>query len=305
MRFSVALQYGKGGCGERLPGARKAAIITAEPLNENARFFMCLILFALASHPRFPLIVAANRDERYQRPSRSLQWWPEVSKEAPQLLAGLDLEAGGTWLGITRSGRFAAITNVREGVPRESWQRSRGELTRNFLLGDSSPAAYAALAYAQGEHYAGFNLLVGDGQSFYYCSNRGEAPRRLEPGIYGLSNDSLDTAWPKVVSGKIALRHTLTATTPTADDLLQILADTHVPDDAELPDTGVGAEIERLLATSFIASADYGTRASTALLIDSVGTVDIVEQNFLSGGVRGERLGYRWQIQPNMESSNP
>lgn len=258
---------------------------------------MCLILFALASHPRFPLIVAANRDEQYERPSRPLQWWPEVSKETPHLLAGLDLEAGGTWLGLTRSGRFAAITNVREGVPRESWQRSRGELTRNFLQGDSSPAAYAALAHAQGEHYAGFNLLVGDAHAFYYCSNRGEAPRRLSPGIYGLSNDSLDTAWPKVVSGKIALRQSLAMGTPTTDDLLQILADTHVPDAAELPDTGVGAEIERLLATSFIASADYGTRASTALLLDSAGEVEMVEQNFLSGGVRGERLRYQFQLQ--------
>lgn len=253
---------------------------------------MCLILFALASHPRYPLIVAANRDELYARPSQPMQWWSET----PQVLAGLDLEAGGTWLGMTRSGRFAAVTNVREGVPRESWQRSRGDLTRNFLLGDDSPAAYAALAHTQGEHYAGFNLLVGDTQALYYCSNRGEGPRRLSPGIYGLSNDSLDTAWPKVRTGKIALQQALVAATPTTDDLLQILADTHVPTDAELPDTGVGAVLERLLATSFIASPDYGTRASTALLIDNSGEVEIVEQNFLSGGVRGEQLRYQFQL---------
>ena len=253
---------------------------------------MCLILFALAAHPRFPLIVAANRDELYARPSQPLHWWTE----APRVLAGLDLEAGGTWLGMTRSGRFAAVTNVREGVPRESWQRSRGDLTRNFLLGDDSPAAYAALAHTQGEHYAGFNLLVGDTQALYYCSNRGEGPRRLSPGIYGLSNDSLDTAWPKVRTGKIALQQALAAATPTSDDLLQILADTHVPADTELPDTGVGAVLERLLATSFIASPDYGTRASTALLVDNTGETEMVEQNFSSGGVCGERLHHRFQL---------
>ncbi len=254
---------------------------------------MCLILFAIDAHLRFPLLVAANRDERYTRPSRPMQWW----QDAPQLLAGQDLEAGGTWLGITRAGRFAAITNVREGVPRESWQRSRGELTREFLLGDANPADYAAAAHRSGEHYAGFNLLIGDGNEFYYCSNRGQAPRRLGAGIYGLSNDNLDSAWPKVRSGKLALQQLLHNPEPRADELLQILADTHQPDDRELPDTGVGLMLERVLASRFIATDNYGTCASTALLVADDGHVEAVEQNFRSGGETADRFRYHWQLQ--------
>ncbi|MDB6062423.1 MAG: hypothetical protein JWM78_2526 [Verrucomicrobiaceae bacterium] len=269
---------------------------------------MCLILFAIDSHPALPLVVAANRDERYARPTQPLQWWAD----APQLLAGKDLEAGGTWLGITRNGRFAAITNVREGVRREQWQRSRGELTRDFLLGDMTAADFADYAYAQSEHFAGFNLLLGDltpGASLaadlapqarggvYYCSNRSQPPRRLPAGVYGLSNDSLDSAWPKVVSGKFALKQLLNAGTPSTDDLLQILTDTHQPADSELPDTGVGLLLERLLASAFIATDEYGTRASTALLVARDGRVDIAEQNFRSGGVAAELFRYHWQLE--------
>lgn len=254
---------------------------------------MCLILFAIDSHPRFPLIVAANRDERYARPSRPLQWWPEAS----DLLAGKDLEAGGTWLGIARNGRFAAITNMREGVQRENWQRSRGELTRDFLLEDSSPADYATLAHAQGEHYAGFNLLVGDTQGLYYCSNRRELPRRLPAGVYGLSNDSLDTPWPKLVSGRAELRELLQSA-PSTEALLRILADTRHPADDELPDTGVGIALERIFATRFIATEHYGTRASTVLLVDSTGNAEIVEQNFGSNGMVGDKFHYQWHLKP-------
>ena len=209
---------------------------------------MCLIVFAIDSHPRYPFVLAANRDEFYARPTQPLQVWPD----APHVLAGRDLEAGGTWLGITRNRRFAAITNVREGVQRTAAQRSRGELTRDFLLGKQSAAQYAQLAYADGEHYAGFNLLLGDGASIYYCSNRGETPRALDRGIYGLSNDSLDTQWPKVVGSKTELRELLERE-PSPAALLRILADTHRPPDSELPDTGVGLDLERKFSTRFIA----------------------------------------------------
>lgn len=250
---------------------------------------MCLILFAIASHSRFPLIVAANRDERYARPTRPLGWWPE----APQLLAGQDMEAGGTWLGLTRGGRFAAITNVREGVQREEWQRSRGELTRDFLLGDASAADFAMQAYARRHDYAGFNLLIGDCDGVHYFSNRGEAPRRLAAGVYGLSNDNLDSAWPKVINGKLALADVLKNSHPTSQELLHLLADTQSPSDAELPNTGVGIVLERVLASAFIATDLYGTRASTVLLVDRSGNADIVEQNFSSGGAVAQRLEFR------------
>lgn len=254
---------------------------------------MCLIVFAIDSHPRYPLILAANRDEFYARPTQSLHVWPD----APNVIAGRDLEAGGTWLGLTRNGRFAAITNVREGVRRTATQRSRGELTRNFLLSNQSAADYAAQVYRDGEHYAGFNLLLGDGKAIYYCSNRGETPRALGAGVYGLSNDSLDTPWPKVIGSKAELR-SLLIHEPTAAALLQILADTRKPLDTELPDTGVGLELERKFSSRFIASDEYGTRASTALLIDRNNNIEISEQNFGSGGAPiGELITQHWIIQ--------
>lgn len=262
---------------------------------------MCLIVFAIASHPRFPFVLAANRDEFYARPAQPLHAWPD----APQVLAGRDLEAGGTWLGMTRNGRFAAITNVREGAQRSAMQRSRGELTRNFLLGTQSPSAYARQAHDEGAHYAGFNLLIGDGASIYYCSNRGDAPRALGSGIYGLSNDSLDTPWPKVVGGKADLRELLEHE-PSTPALLDLLADTRRPADAELPDTGVGLDLERKFSTRFIASEQYGTRASTALLVDSGGGVEICEQNFGSQGAPiGALIAYRWSPRAGSSANSP
>lgn len=261
---------------------------------------MCLIVFAIDSHPRYPFVLAANRDELYARPTEPLHEWASAPEaRAPQVIAGRDLEAGGTWLGITRTRRFAAITNVREGVQREPMQRSRGELTRDFLLGTQSAAEYAAQVYRDGAHYAGFNLLLGDffpdgSASIYYCSNRGEIPRALGTGIYGLSNDSLDTPWPKVVGAKAELRELLNHE-PSPAALLRILADTRKPLDAELPDTGVGLELERRFSTRFIASDEYGTRASTALTIDKSGAVEISEQNFGNHGTPiGTLITQRW-----------
>ena len=253
---------------------------------------MCLIVFAIDSHPRYPFVLAANRDEFYARPTQSLQPWPD----APQLFAGRDLEAGGTWLGITRARRFAAITNVREGVQRDATQRSRGALTRDFLLGPQSAFDYARLAYDASEHYAGFNLLLGDSESIYYCSNRGDAPRALGRGIYGLSNDSLDTPWPKVVGSKQELQQLL-AVDPTPSALLKILADTRQPADEELPNTGVGLDLERIYSMRFIASSTYGTRASTALLIDNDGHTQICERNFGANGVPISEL-IRYELPP-------
>ena len=251
---------------------------------------MCLIVFAIDSHPRYPFVLAANRDELYARPTQPLHAWPN----APHVLAGRDLEAGGTWLGVTRNRRFAAITNVREGVQRTATQRSRGELTRDFLLGTQSAAQYAQRTYEDGAYYAGFNLLLGDATSIYYCSNRGDAPRALDRGVYGVSNDSLDTPWPKVVGSKAELRALIT-NEPSSAALLRILADTRQPPDAELPDTDVGLDLERKFSTRFIASDLYGTRASTTLLISSEGGVEICEQNFGSHGVPiGELIRYQW-----------
>jgi uncharacterized protein with NRDE domain len=251
---------------------------------------MCLILFAIDQHPDFPLLIAANRDERYARPARQLAPWPE----APAVLAGRDLEAGGSWFGLGRDGRFAAVTNVREWPPQSGWPRSRGELVRNFLLGDASPADYAAgCAHSNGD-FAGYNLLLGDGDAFWYCSNRGTDPlRRLGPGCYGLANGALGDDWPKTRSGVAALRRLLRQE-PSPEGLLALLGDRTIPPDDELPDTGVGLAMERMLSPRFIVGADYGTRASTAVLIDRAGVATVWEQNFEAGGRPAGLNRHRW-----------
>lgn len=255
---------------------------------------MCLILFAIGQHPEYPLALAANRDERYERPTQPLAPWPE----APQLLAGRDLEAGGTWLGITRNGRFAAVTNVREWPPQSGWPRSRGTLVSNFLLGGMSPADYAVACTGDGDQYAGYNLLVGQiGGDLWYCSNRGREPlRRLQPGLYGLSNGALGDPWPKTRTGTAALRTELLRG-PTPQGLLALLGDRRIAPDEELPETGVGLDKERMLAPCFIAGDDYGTRASTALLVDRAGNVALWEQNFGPGGTPGALQRFTWNLE--------
>ncbi|MCW9051380.1 MAG: NRDE family protein [Motiliproteus sp.] len=252
---------------------------------------MCLILFAVNHHPSFPLILAANRDEFYQRPTRSAQFWPEN----PQLLAGYDYQAEGTWLGITRQGRLAAVTNIRDGIAeKRPGQRSRGLLTRDFLLSDVSAESYLQDLTQQPELYPGFNLLLVDSQGAYFLNNEENQVRQLKPGIHGLSNGTLDSPWPKLLRGKQALQSVI-ETQPHSEALLNLLSDRHQPLDSELPDTGVPMEWERLLASSFICSEDYGTRASSALLWRKDGEIEMVEQNYNSRGAT-ERNSFKFQI---------
>jgi uncharacterized protein with NRDE domain len=236
---------------------------------------MCLIVLAWQAHPDYPLVLAANRDEFYRRATAPARFWPE----APQVLAGRDLVAGGTWLGVTRGGRFAALTNYREPGAAPG-ARSRGLLVSGFLESDAAPMAYAEGVMAEAAHYGGFNLLVGAGDELVVLSNRGTAPRRLAPGVHALSNHLLDTPWPKVEKARAGLGAQLAA--PQVDGLLQLLADDNVAPDARLPDTGVGLDLERMLSPLFIRSPQYGTRASTVLM---VGTrrIRFVEQGFVDG----------------------
>lgn len=255
---------------------------------------MCLILFALHSHPELPLVLAANREERHARATAALAPWTDE----PDILAGRDLVAGGTWLGLHRSGRFAAITNLREGIPTTPALRSRGDLTRGFLCGKADAETYARHIYSEREHYAGFNLLIGDHGGLWYCAT-GAEPRRLQPGIYGLSNGLLDTPWPKVVNGKAALQSAMKNTANPADLLVELqaaLTDRRQPPDHELPDTGIGLDVERTLGSCFIAGDEYGTRASTALLIDRNGIATVHERSFGPGGVAGDAKQYRWPL---------
>lgn len=237
---------------------------------------MCLILVAWHAHPDYPLVVAANRDEFYDRPTANAGRWPD----APRILGGRDLEAGGTWLAAHDDGRFAAVTNVREpGVPKGPL--SRGQLTSNFLRGNTAPGDYATAI--DGSQYSGFNLLLADERELWYRSNRDGAARALPPGIYGLSNHLLDTPWPKLVSAKARFTEAL-ASLPACGDFFAILADSEIVPDHELPETGVPLEWERLLSAIFVQSENYGTRASTLLLRGKDGLLMLEERRFGRGG---------------------
>ena len=243
---------------------------------------MCLILFGWRQHDDYPLVLIANRDEYYARPTRDAHWWDD----AP-VLAGRDLEAGGTWLGIARSGRFAAVTNVREPGGMQPGKRSRGELTSAYLQGTDSAEDYIAAIAARAQDYAGFNLLLGDTRRLFFFSNRGDGKRkRIEPGVYGVSNGAFDEPWPKLDSGKAELAELLRVGFDRAA-LLEILTDHRIAEDHELPATGVPLDIERMLSSRFIKSQAYGTRAATVLTVDAAGRIEFSEQNF---GVEG-RVG--------------
>ena len=238
---------------------------------------MCLLLMALNRHPAYPLILLANRDEYYERPSTSARFW----EEAPSVLAGKDLRAGGTWLGITRKGCIAAVTNYRDPASIKEGAPSRGRLVSDFLLGQRGPEEYIKKLARVAGKYNGFNLIVGEKGQCYWYSNRGDGPKRLSAGVYGLSNHLLDTPWPKVVKSKDALVHLLSEQEePSVEELFLILTDHTTAGDECLPDTGVGLEWERILSPIFIMSPNYGTRSSTVILIDADNRVTFVEKTF-------------------------
>ncbi len=246
---------------------------------------MCLIVFAWRPGHALPLVVAANRDEFHARPTRALGPWAD----APGVVAGRDLQAGGTWLGVAAGGRFAALTNIRApGQP--AGGRSRGELAEHFLRdGAREPGAYLAEVAGRVDQYAGFNLLVGDAASLWYLHSGAGVPERLAPGVYGLSNATLDTPWPKLVRAREALSRCLDVPgTPDAAALMALLGDARPAADAELPETGVPYEWEKRLSSVFIASPDYGTRASTVLLRRADGSGEITERRFGPDGLLGE-----------------
>lgn len=242
---------------------------------------MCLIVFAWRPTHALPLIVAANRDEFHARPSQPLGYWDD----APHIVAGRDLQAGGTWMGVGPAGRFAALTNIRApGSPLGT--RSRGELPERFLRGQLSPKAYLVELAGSLQHYSGFNLLVGDAHELWYLNSHTGIPEQLSAGVYGLSNAALNTPWPKLVRARSALHECLSA--PEAEDLLRLLSDSQLATDAELPSTGVPYEWEKRLSSVFITSADYGTLASTALIRRADGSADIIERRFGPSGALGE-----------------
>jgi uncharacterized protein with NRDE domain len=250
---------------------------------------MCLIVFAWKCHSDYPLIMAANRDEYYQRPTALAGFW----EDQPDILAGRDLRDGGTWLGVNRQGQFATVTNYREGHQQPA-HRSRGELTANFLSSGTNIRQYAQHVIDVGDQYNGFNLLLGDGDQLHYCSNRQPQIQTVSPGIYSLSNHLLDSPWPKAIHAKEVLEPLLKTNSVDRDLLIQSLQRRKPFADEHLPDTGVGLEMERMLSPPFIASKDYGTRCTTVLLKkyqaknNQIETT-LVEQNYGDDGVPSER----------------
>jgi uncharacterized protein with NRDE domain len=241
---------------------------------------LCLIVVAWRCRADLPLVVAANRDEWRDRAAETAHWWPDH----PELLAGRDLKAGGTWMGVTRSGRFGAVTNFRDPSDRRSTARSRGDLVTDFLLARESPPAFLAGVARRAHEYNGFNLIVGDGASLWYFGSREGGARPITPGVHGLSNHVLDEPWPKVIRGRQAMESALAEKDPMPA-LFTLLGDPRGVDDAELPATGVGLAWERRLAAALIAGADYGTRASTALTVSAGGEVRLEER---TRGPQGE-----------------
>jgi len=246
---------------------------------------LCLIALAWKARPDLPLVVAANRDEWRERAAQPAHWWPDH----PQVYAGRDLQAGGTWMGVTRAGRFAAVTNFRDPAEKRSTARSRGELVTSYLLGDSDPRSFlAALATRAGE-YNGFNLILGDGRALWYFGSREGEARAIEPGIHGLSNHLLDEPWPKVVRARMAMTEALQERDPS-ETLFEMLSDGEGAPDASLPSTGVGVAWERRLASALITGNDYGTRCSTVVAFSSDGGISFEERTRgPDGAVAGTR----------------
>lgn len=239
---------------------------------------MCLILLGRDAHPEYPLVFAGNRDEFYERPSAPAAFWDD----APHVLGGRDLKAGGTWLGITRRGHWATVTNVRDQRPHRDDAPSRGRLVADYLKDEPSPKAYLQSVQAEADRYNGFNLLVGTTENVFYFSNRNGSPRPVSPGVHGVSNAQLDDPWPKVERGTSKLR-TVLESEITTERLLGILNDRETAPDDELPSTGVGRDTERMLSPPFIEGERYGTRTSTVILVHRSGTVTFVERNFDHG----------------------
>jgi len=248
---------------------------------------MCLVVFAWQTHPAYRLILAANRDEFHQRPSRALNWWPD----RPEVLAGRDLQAGGTWLAVSRDGRFATVTNYREQQRRQPGLVSRGALVTDFVTGSESAETFVGAV--DGDRYAGFSLLAADARDLYYVSNRGDVPTKIAPGIYGLSNASLDTPWEKVVRSKAALQSLLESDNVNETSLFRLLGDRTVTAASDIDSGHIPFDLARALTAPFIVSKDYGTRCTTILTWTHSGEISLGEQRFDAAGVKAGESRFR------------
>lgn len=257
---------------------------------------MCLIAIAVAPTPDLRLVVAANRDEFHDRPSSPACWWPD----APDVLGGRDLRAGGSWLALRRDGRFAAVTNVRRMEASAPGARSRGALVRDFVTGDVDATTFAERLAAQATRHGGFNLLAYDGRHAVWAGTaQGYRWRVLEPGVHVVSNADLDTPWPKCRRLAEAMQRAIGQDIDIDTDLLfTALADTRPAADEELPDTGVGIALERMLSPPFVRSPPYGTRASTVVVVPRASEARFLERRWRPDGSLDGQSRFRFLPRP-------
>jgi uncharacterized protein with NRDE domain len=239
---------------------------------------MCLILFSLNNHPVYKLIIAANRDEFYARKTAPAGYWPDH----PDILGGRDLEAQGTWMAMNLQGKIAMVTNYRDPLNINPNAPSRGKLVSDYLGDSLSAYDYLKLIEPLAKEYNGFNLLAGTIDELFYLSNYSKGIQKIKPGLHGISNHLLETPWPKVVLGKERFQRVLDQEKIDPQQLLTVLYYDHRAD-AGLPDTGISLEREKALSSMFIKTVDYGTRCSTAVLVDNQNNVQYVERDYAPG----------------------
>lgn len=244
--------------------------------NYYISLFMCLIVFSYKSHPHYDLIFAANRDEFYERPTRPAQFWDNH----PDILAGKDLTAGGTWMGINKRGQFAALTNYRDPSIMRDNPPSRGQIVLDYLARQTPPEPFLQSLQSRAPSYMGFNVLTGTPRTLLHYSNVHKKITRVEPGIHGLSNHLLDTPWPKVQQSKQELEALIQDNNFNEDALFRILKNDQPAPENALPDTGIPEELEKQISPIFIKTDKYGTRSSTILLIDKKRNVTFEERRY-------------------------
>lgn len=237
---------------------------------------MCLIVFAFNHHPEYPFILAGNRDEFYAREAQEAHFWDTE----PEILAGKDLRAGGTWLGISKRGEFGAITNYRDFKNPKEGPRSRGEIIPNILTQDGSVKKNLHRLIQKSHDYSGFNLLSGTCEKLYYANNINGDIETVEPGIHGLSNAFLDTPWPKVENARSEFKAALNSASLDKASIFEFLRNSETYPQASLPETGLSPEMEKAVSPIFIETDGYGTRCSTLLTIDTSGRVNFIEKTY-------------------------
>ena len=248
---------------------------------------MCLILFSYQDHPEYRLILAANRDEFYERPTLPATMWDDED-----FIAGKDLKAGGTWIGVHKEGRLGALTNYRDPSTERDRSSSRGELVVDYLRSINEPRAYLDEIRESAEAYNGFNVLVGDTDSLWYYSNKQHDILPVTPGVHGLSNHLLNTPWPKVQRGTSMFETVIRSETLNVETLFEVLLDDQIAPDSELPSTGVPIEWERTLSPMFIRSSGYGTRCSTVITLRKTGEMEFYERTYPVGGGPSKTLHF-------------